>query len=179
MSLANEGYSAKKRTRNWLITGLVVGASFTVYKLITHPGRPLMPTAKALVDAGGKRYYKHLIPVSAHEQTYLMAASYEYGFNEPYKVFKIYYVWYRDSLHKPLRAVVYNKLENIKQVRFYRTDTTATTPITVVLSAKAGNTPARTWTFMPPKTFPTDLLESGIDTTGFRQYDEWYPSFEY
>ena len=174
MDLGEKFYEPKKRTRKWIIIGLIVVAIFVVYNQITSVS---MPTLHPLVDTIGREYYKYIVPVSEEDKTYLMAVAYEYGFSDPYEVFKIYYVSFGGLSNSPLKAVVYNQLENINEVRFYRENTDPKSPITVVLSLREGNAPDRTWTFTPPETFPSELLEKEGEKSGFRTYHGWDPGF--
>jgi hypothetical protein len=184
MKTDNKSCKPKKRVINWIISGFLLVNFFVVYEVVIRPMKPAIsrPYTKSLVDYVGKIYYKNIVPVSTQNNTYLMAVSYSYGFDETQERFKIYYVWYRDLSSEPLRAVVYggstNQLRDISQVRFYRVSTKANSPITVILSVDKENKPAETWLFTPPKVFPSELEESASERSGFRQYHEWNPPFE-
>lgn len=183
MTINNKFWEPKKRARMWMLSGLLVVTCLVVYEVatrsITH--KMARPYAKPLVDSAGKAYYKNIVPVSAQDNTYLMAVSYSYGFDETQERFKIYYVWYRDLSSEPLRAVVYggstNQVRDVRQVRFYRVGTAANSPITVILAVAKEYKPAETWLFTPPKVFPSELEEAASERSGFRQYHEWNPPF--
>ena len=177
--------------KKWIIGGLLSVTFFAVYEVVAsfaaRKGNARfvsfpLPSTKSLADSAGKEYYKHIVPVSAKEKTYLMVVSYTHGFDETQERFKIYYVWYKSPDDEPLSVEVYNEpgtRRATSQVRFYRESTKDKGPITVRFpSEKENNYPAKTWLFIPPKVFPSELVESAVEKEGFRQYHEWIPPFE-
>lgn len=169
------------RAKNWIISLLLLAACFIAYEVVTELSKTPLPITKPVVDATGTACYKYIAPVSVQNRTYLMAVSYTHGFAETQERFKVYYVWYKDLYSAPLRAVVYDgsyQLSDVTQVRFYRENTQATSPITVVLSVNQQNQPTKTWRFTPPQVFPRELEEDIIEKEGFRQYHDWYPPFD-
>ena len=168
-----------------MIAGLILATFFAIYEVVTSNIRFVrfpLPTTKSLVDSTGKECYQYIVPVSATEKTYLMVVSYTHGFDETQERFKLYYVWYQRLNDEPLIAEVYNDSGTQRassKVRFYRESTKDKCPITVLFPLeKRKNYVAKTWLFTPPKVFPSELLESGIEKRGFRQYHEWIPPFE-
>jgi len=173
------------RMKHWIITGLLLATSFAIYEVATSVTKFVrfpLPVTKSLVDSTGAEYYQYIVPVSRTEKTYLMVVSYTHGFDETQERFKIYYVWYQGLQQEPLKAEVYNDSGTQRassKVRFYRESMKDKCPITILFPPeKEKNYAAKTWLFTPPKVFPSELLESGVEKRGFRQYHEWTPPFE-
>ena len=167
-----EGYSLKSQIKKWIKYGLLSLTFLAFCLVVAEIERVDIPLPQPSVDTSNRKYYEHIVPVSEKDRTYLIVVSYEQGFEDPYPITKIYYVWYKNSFAQPLRAVVYDERGNDSGARFYREGTGPNSSITAELSGK-------TWLFTPPKVFPYELLESEAARSGWRVYNGWQPPSDF
>jgi hypothetical protein len=172
MQADSGNYTPKSRVRKWIKKGLLFLPLFAICLVIIEINRVTTPVTQPLVDSFNRKYYEHIVPVSEQDRTYLIVVSYDKGFEDPYSVSKIYYVWYKNSFGEPLRAVIYNELGDISGVHFYREGAGPNSSITSDLLNG-------TWVFTPPKVFPYELLESEAERAGWRVYNGWQPPSDF